>query len=257
MSGWAGLNDELNRWADGGRTAHLWWRDDDAVAATSALDRLLGVADDVPLSLAVISMRFDDSLTERLKSAPPSVTVLPHGAHHANHEPPDRKKAEYGAARDPEAALAEIAAGLRRLERGFGTRLRPLFVPPWNRIDGRLADRLGLAGIGGLSVFNDRTLGADGPPRLNTHVDILNWGAKKREGAARFVGKTEALTSLTDALARRREGAPDTDPAEAVGLLTHHLEHDEASWDFLAALREAADKHPAVRWIAPEEGLAA
>ena len=42
-SGWAVLEAELDLWQAAGRTASFWWRDDDAVAATPALSRLLAL----------------------------------------------------------------------------------------------------------------------------------------------------------------------------------------------------------------------
>ena len=38
MSGWPQLDDELARWREAGRTAELWWRDDDAVDTGPELD---------------------------------------------------------------------------------------------------------------------------------------------------------------------------------------------------------------------------
>ncbi len=51
---WVALNAELDAWAAAGRTATLWWRDDDAGAMNDALDRLLRLrgARDVPIALA-------------------------------------------------------------------------------------------------------------------------------------------------------------------------------------------------------------
>ena len=53
---WTDLTRELDRWADSGRPATFWWRDDDALTVTPALDRLLGLARDhqAPLALAVV-----------------------------------------------------------------------------------------------------------------------------------------------------------------------------------------------------------
>ena len=41
---WPDLAVELDRWEEAGRIARLWWRDDDAVASTPRLDRLLQIA---------------------------------------------------------------------------------------------------------------------------------------------------------------------------------------------------------------------
>ncbi|MEK9660397.1 MAG: hypothetical protein VW644_01455, partial [Alphaproteobacteria bacterium] len=40
---WDALAAELDVWAAAGRTATLWWRDDDADAASPALERLLAL----------------------------------------------------------------------------------------------------------------------------------------------------------------------------------------------------------------------
>ncbi|MDF1748621.1 MAG: hypothetical protein P1V34_07080, partial [Alphaproteobacteria bacterium] len=81
------------------------------------------------------------------------------------------------------------------------------------------------------------------------------WKVKKSSGRARFVGEEIVLSTLTDALARRREAAPGTDATEAVGLLTHHLEHDPPSWAFLEALVWFIQDHPGVTWIPAIRGL--
>src|SRR5690348_3297413 len=53
-SGWADLETELDIWHAANRAARFWWRDDDAVTWTPALQRLLALAEDVPIGLAVI-----------------------------------------------------------------------------------------------------------------------------------------------------------------------------------------------------------
>lgn len=256
MSDWAALGEELDRFGASDRVARFWWRDDDAVAATPALDKLLALTAGLPLALAVIPMRYDETLPARLAEAGPEVIVLPHGAEHENHEPSGRKKSEFGASRDADAALRDLFGAMRRLEAGFGPRVRPLFVPPWNRIDPDLAERLGLAGLGALSVFTDRAPDHDGLPRLNTHVDVIDWAAKKQSGTPRFAGEAPVLENLCAALRRRRMDMAGTDPMEPVGILTHHLDHDPETWAFLARLRTALDRHPAACWVTAEEGLA-
>ena len=44
MAEWPDLIAELDRWEEAGQVATLWWRDDDAVAPTARLDRLLSIA---------------------------------------------------------------------------------------------------------------------------------------------------------------------------------------------------------------------
>ncbi|HZU89888.1 MAG TPA: hypothetical protein VE993_11575, partial [Stellaceae bacterium] len=51
---WPELCGELDRWGAAGRVATLWWRDDDATAPNDRLDRLLAIAGEAPVTLAVI-----------------------------------------------------------------------------------------------------------------------------------------------------------------------------------------------------------
>ncbi|TMV59615.1 hypothetical protein FGG78_35815, partial [Thioclava sp. BHET1] len=61
---WAAVKTELDRWAAAGRRADLWLRDDDAVAPTAQLDRLIALtgAARVPVLLAVIPRDTDAAL---------------------------------------------------------------------------------------------------------------------------------------------------------------------------------------------------
>ncbi|MAO90224.1 MAG: hypothetical protein CMM78_03210 [Rhodospirillaceae bacterium] len=253
MTGWDALRQELDLWHRTGTQARLWWRDDDARAATPVLDHLLTVAQGLPLALAVIPVGLEPSLIARMRGVK-TVSILPHGYAHSNHEPADRKKAEFGASRDVTQAVSDLRQSLALLQDAFGDQVFPLFVPPWNRIAPEIVECVTDAGLRGVSTFTDRT-----PNRrvagLNTHVDILDWKAKKQTGRARFLGQEAVLSDLVAALARRRVPTPGTDTTEAVGLLTHHLEHDQDSWDFLARLVQFVDEHPGVGWISAPQGL--
>ncbi len=250
---WQELRAELDAWRSVGREALIWWRDDDAVGATPALDRLLDCAAGRPLALAVIPARLEPSLVGRLTSIT-TVDVLPHGFAHTNHEPEDRKKAEVGSARPINAVLPDIRQGATLLQQAFGYQYLPLFVPPWNRIAPDVAQTLPTLGIRGLSAFTDRAPLRQSP-QVNTHVDVLDWSAKKKTGAAIFAGEAAVLSVLVQALQRRRLNADGTDPDEPVGLLTHHLEHDRATWDFLAQLATVIDRHPSAGWISARNAL--
>ncbi|MDW3205775.1 MAG: hypothetical protein R8L07_09525 [Alphaproteobacteria bacterium] len=243
------LLEELEAWRDLPRPPRLWWRDDDAVRPTGALGRLFSAANGRPLALAVIPEGLENALAG---AVPDNVTVLPHGYAHRNHEPADRKKAEFGAARDPEEARREIRSGIHTLSQAFDGAFFPLFVPPWNRIAPEVAALATDIGLAGLSTYNDRPPGGS-VPSLNTHVDILDWKHKRQTGQAAFIGETAAFDLLTDAFQRRRTAAEGTDPAEPVGLLTHHLEHDDGCWDFLSDIAEWDD----FEWVSARKGLTA
>ena len=72
MSSWQALAEEAARWHEAGRTAQLWWRDDDAADSGPALDRLLELhrQTKVPLSLAVVPALGTPALADRLAAEP-------------------------------------------------------------------------------------------------------------------------------------------------------------------------------------------
>src|ERR1700730_6310336 len=85
---WRDLVAELDCWHAAGRLATLWWRDDDAVMASAALDRLLTVADGVPVTLAVIPAAVDPELAawrELAARRGRHVTIIQHGWRHLDH----------------------------------------------------------------------------------------------------------------------------------------------------------------------------
>ncbi len=243
--GWAALAVELNAWAAKGLQATLWWRDDDATRPGPLLDRLLALARDVPLNLAVIPAEAQPSLARRLREhlrEGGAVSVLQHGYAHANHAPAPEKKAEYGPHRPVKEMIAELTTGRERMETLFGALFAPVLTPPWNRIAEELVPLLPEAGLYGLSCY-----GVRGPSEasrvVNTYVDIIDW-----RGARGFTGEAAALALLTGHLAARRTGAAEFD--EPTGILTHHRDHDAGCWDFLARLIAAVRDHPAALWTA-------
>lgn len=245
MSDWRGLEIELDRWAQSGRAATLWWRDDDAVAATPALDRLLRTARQpagapVPLCLAVVPAHADRTLADRVVEDS-HLSILQHGFAHFNHAAPDEKKAELGAHRPRETVLDELADGRQRLQTLFGDRVLPVLVPPWNRIAPAVRDGLPGIGLTYYSVYGPRPPGET--RATNTHADIIDW----HHGRG-FVGEAAALGLITSHLAARREGRSDT--LEPTGILTHHLVQDEAGWNFLTELVYRLGRLAGTRWLA-------
>lgn len=226
MSGWRALADELALWHAAGRAAELWWRDDDAVDAGPALDRLLAIHREtaIPLALAIVPARATQALAERL-AGEPAVDLLQHGYAHVNHATPGEKKAELGPHRPAMIVLGELGTGWLALERLFGKRPLGVMVPPWNRIAPALVPTLPEIGFTGLSTFGARPRARPvrGLRQINAHVDLIDW--KGRRG---FVGEEAALSSLVRALAQARTG-----DGEPVGLLSHHLAMDGGAWDFL------------------------
>ncbi|MFN3642439.1 MAG: polysaccharide deacetylase [Gemmobacter sp.] len=219
---WAVLGVELDRWRAASLTLPLWWRDDDAVEPSPALDALLARAEawGLPVAVAAIPAAATPALAARL-AASLAARPMVHGWAHANHEPPDAKRAEFGAARPPAAALADAARGLGRMRALFGPRLLPVLVPPWNRIAPAVATGLAACGFAGLSAVPKAAGAARGLARLDIHIDPIDWhGTRSALPAARLALPLAAL------LAARRAAA-DFAP---LGLLTHHRDHDPAIW---------------------------
>jgi hypothetical protein len=253
LAEWPDLVVELDRWEEAGHVAPLWWRDDDAVAPSAQLDRLLALAGETPLALAVIPADVQRGLADSLAFSP-RITVLHHGWCHANRAvdyPGAGKKSEYPAERHPVDIADELDEGRKRLVSLFGPRALPVFVPPWNRFADRFAPLLLEAGLTCLSRMAPRR----SPPlpagmvELDVHIDVVDW-----RGTRGFVGAGAALGRLLAELRARRFGA--VDPASAVGILTHHLVMDAATEDFMAELAALVDSHSAVRWADVRDLLA-
>lgn len=242
---WDALSRELDAWHATGRAATLWWRDDDAVAPTPDLERMLALASEhgVPLGLAVIPLPATAALVERLRSAP-LVEVLQHGFRHANHARTGERASEIGDGRPLADVMQDIADGWRQLAR-FGS-VTAMLVPPWNRYTPAILPHLAPLGLAAVSAYGPRPARrmAGGIIALNCHADIISWRSNRA-----FTGTGKALAMLTGHLERRRSGAVDV--TEPTGLLTHHLAHDAGCWDFLATLFERTARHQTVRWLTP------
>lgn len=223
--------------AEAGRPLRLWLRDDDAVRPTPALDRLLqltGVAQ-VPMVLAVIPAPFDQpptgpDLAELLRDRP-DVTVAVHGWSHRNHAPLGVKKQELGPHRPVDEMRAELRAGLMRLAALHGTRARPLLVPPWNRIAPELVAVLAEDGFEAISTFGPEVQ-VPGLTVINSQLDVIDW-----HGTRGGRDPAELWADLADLAESWREH---------IGVLTHHLVHDDAVWAFLADLIQLAARSGAV-----------
>lgn len=251
---WQDLERELAAWATAGRRVEVWWRDDDAGAPCAALDRLLDLAEAcrAPLALAVIPAQAEPSLAATLATHSAVVDVLQHGYAHNDNAPAGAKKCELVDPTTRPAILDELSRGHERLAALFGTRLQPVMVPPWNRIEPALVARLPAIGFTGLSTYQARRAAAAAPglAQANCHLDILQWRPQRR-----FVGTAAAVALLAGHLAAKRQGAADA--AEPSGLLSHHQAHDAAAWHFLAELLERLTHHPAVRLLRAAEVFAA
>lgn len=244
-SPWQALDAALAGLAEARTPLAVWWRDDDAVAHTPRLDRLLALAGrlDVPLSLAVIPKSLQPSLVERLTEEP-LAAVLVHGLSHANHAPSGEKKAEFGPHRSLERLAGDAARGLESIRAAFARRAVPVFVPPWNRLAPDLPPLLPGLGFIGLSTFGDRQARIPGLAHVNTHIDPIDW---------RHGGGLRPHELLVAEIAQMvLASASSANRAGPIGLLTHHLVHDEATWAFCENLLGRLAAHPSVRFHTAE-----
>jgi predicted glycosyltransferase len=244
-SRWDALDSALAQFADAGRPVPFWWRDDDAVAHTPQLDRLLALAGrlELPLALAVIPASLQGSLVERLADEP-LAAVLVHGLSHANHAPPGHKKAEFGRHRSLGQLAGDAAQGLGSVRAAFAGGAMPVFVPPWNRLTPELPALLPGLGFAGLSTFGERRASVPGLTHVNTHIDPIDW----RHG--RGLRPPEALVAEVARIIQASAGGANR--AGPIGLLTHHLVHDEATWAFCEELLGRLAAHPSVRFHTAE-----
>jgi peptidoglycan/xylan/chitin deacetylase (PgdA/CDA1 family) len=226
MSVFDDLESEFARWRREGLTPRFWLRDDDAAHPTQALDRLLCLVDayDAPLLLAVIPADATEALAERI-GGDRLVTPAVHGYAHRRHTPDNVPAMELGGERSVEKILAELKAAREKLRRLFGKPLSGILVPPWNRLSREVAARLHEVGFTGLSTNSWHEDGSS-LPQLNTQIDIIDWANEKR-GRSLEWAMGELLRRLEQA--RERGGAP-------LGILSHHLVHDEQAWVTLEAL---------------------
>jgi len=236
-AGWTDLHRELDHWHD--QTARFWWRDDDAISATGDLHRLLGIRDKygIPLAVAAIPAGVTPSLGAILKGQP-DVEVFAHGWNHENHGRPGKPSGELTSERIPIEVSSQLALGRSRLEDQFGRQFRPVLVPPHNHLARHLVESVRQAGFSFVSIDGDFS-GLPIPSR-NVHLDVIDWEQNRGATRARVVGAAIA------ALRVRRFGLVKAD--SPIGLLTHHLVHDEPMWATTVAVLDCLQEHPAVRF---------
>ena len=214
----------------------FWWRDDDAIDATPELDKLLELSlqHEVPLSLAVIPKNATDALANKILQNS-RIVVLLHGYSHRNHSTDVAKTraSEFGDNRAIGESLNDLEMGLSRLDELFGESALPILAPPWNRIGQKCATRISEVNLVGLSCFGKLRKLGESSHNLDVHWDPIKWGNKPK-----FCGKEKAWKKLANELVRRKQNN------SPLGIMTHHLVHDEDTWVFLAELFEILSNHP-------------
>ena len=82
--------------------------------------------------------------------------------------------------------------------------------------------------------------------RINTQLDPIAWHDGKS-----LINPADLIAQVARQLADRRTGTADND--EPYGILTHHLVHDDAIWDFTEQLISRLLRGPATSWTAPNK----
>jgi len=232
--GWTRLAAELQRWRRAGHSPLLWWRDDDAFEPSMQLRRLVEYANraGVPLSLSVIPALLNPELCAWVNRYP-FVSVLQHGTDHSDAGGGDGPT-QFDPADPPHSVAKRLANGWSALS-GFNRRL-PIYVPPWHALTPNVTAAATMVGRGLVSAW--------GAPaerdRVDVHVDLMRW-----RGSPRFAGNRRVLGALRRALRERRLEGRWHDP---IGLLTHHMVHDDAAWRFLASLLSFEPLKNSARW---------
>lgn len=246
------LGTELALWAKAGRKPVLWWRDDDARAATGALEQLLALSrrHEAPLTLAAIAGPSLPLLVGRAETEP-QVELAVHGFKHVNRQPQGQGFGEIIDSDDIDWIRAQLRATVKLFQ---SAGVAPtLFVPPWNNLKPQLLEALPGSAITVVSGFDQDGGECDGVTRLDTHLDVLRW-----KGGARFRGTWRFLSRMRRLMIQRRKAGQWDKP---IGLLTHHLDHDKATWlfleRFLATFRVTARRQLTGETAVPLEALSA
>ncbi|MEH2544085.1 hypothetical protein V1283_000730 [Bradyrhizobium sp. AZCC 2262] len=257
---WDKARRELDCWAEAGLTARFWVRDDDACQASENLERLrdLAARHDIRIGLAVIPGKIAPDLCEYLGRSVLQFYPMCHGWKHINYNRRN-KPAEFGPDRPISSMIVDAKSALDLFKEHFGTS-KAIFVPPFNAITPGLVRALPNIGFFGISLvppflenkmlqlvsrLNRKAVvklpASSRGPRIDVHLDVINWKTRTAQDT-----KTIA-NQLLQQLRGRRLGllAADT----PIGLLTHHLAHDEPIWRTCDEVLRVLQSHKAVEFI--------
>ena len=243
MDNWQRLSNEIKLWQT---PIEFWWRDDDAVADSPALQTMLAIAREsaIPVHLAVIPKALESSLDIIKTPENKAISyVLQHGVEHKSYALAGQRKVELGGSQVLLPLISKLSAGQDLLAAKFADQYLSILVPPWNRIDEDVASALPQVPYKKLSVLSSAKL-IETDFHLNVHIDIINWQQRQ------FAGEGVILDKLIELLTRRRLNIDlRTKP---IGLMTHHLDHDNQCWQFINSFFKFCQRHPQIDWISGE-----
>ena len=220
------FDSELAAWHEAGLSPTLWWRDDDAVSCSPALEKLTGICENnqIPVMLAVVPSGVTAKLADYLAFHPILQTVT-HGYAHHNHAEVDHKKTELtenGSGRSVDDVLEELHNARQIMASLFGNSAGQVLVPPWNRLSDNVAKQLATTGFRLISTFGEQKAGT-ALRQVNCHIDLMDW--KPLRQGKKFERVIDELCTCLSA--RRQSPAPDA----PIGILSHHLVHDDDAWE--------------------------
>jgi hypothetical protein len=212
-------------------------RDDDGGWADERLVSILDVFERhaMPIDVAVIpdalTPELARSLVERVERG--SLHLHQHGRAHVNHEPPERRKCEFGPARTTDELHHDVAEGWSHLVELLGDTVEPVFTPPWNRCVDELAPIL--ADVGHRVLSRDHTAATIGHGAVReTPVNVDWFGSTKGERCTRSELAARTADRLTD------------ESVAALGLMLHHAITDGAELADVESLVALLADHPMI-----------
>ncbi|MDP1723299.1 MAG: hypothetical protein Q8L85_01175 [Alphaproteobacteria bacterium] len=186
----------------------FWIRDDDLTIPNPKMDQFLDICASfaIPVSLAVIPAGMSKNLKNYTQNYP-KLSILQHGICHENKAIAQQKKSEFISFDD--AQLQNLLSEKKRMEELFEDSFKPIFVPPWNRMDMSWKEHI-LKHYNLISAFGIH-LDAS---YVNTHLDLINW--KKRC----FKTEEELYVELENLLKKTSN----------IGVLSHHFIYKKNDW---------------------------
>jgi hypothetical protein len=255
---WQDISRELDRWTDRGLTARFWVRDDDAHEMSAQLARLHAFAEryDLNVGLAVIPGRIRSDFPPVLADMKRRFHPMCHGWNHANYGRAGKPE-EFGDGRPLAALRSDAGLAYKAFSEFFGGK-ETFFVPPFGRIAPTLLKELPRIGFAAVSLTGPNALergvlrlsshlswlpvvkipSNSAIPRFDTHVDVIDWTRRTARDASAVAAELVANLRL-----RRRGFLPSDRP---IGLLTHHLAHDENIWRLCDELLDVLRRHKAI-----------
>ena len=210
----------------------VFFRNDDGGWADKRLQQLTNefIQQELPLDIAVIP----DVLSEQsadvisaLLDAGSRVAIHQHGFSHNNHQLSGRA-CEFGTDRNSKQQKDDIEKGQKKLAAVFGSQVKPVFTPPWNRCTSETAVALQSLRFQYLSRIIGSAPIESVMPELPVAIDWLKKRKGKRLNTAELIEYISGLLNTDD---------------EIIGVMLHHEHMDQENRillsQFIESLRQS------------------